>query len=138
MSTSTAAKAKRQEQKRLYYAANRERIRERNREYWNKKWKGGDVAERNRHVRNNKVKRLYGLTRVQLAEMYEAQEHRCAICNVHESELNQRLCIDHDHTTGKIRALLCHYCNVVIGQAREKIEVLESAISYLRKHADVH
>ncbi len=67
--------------------------------------------------------------------MYEEQNGLCAICNGEEScYRNQHLAIDHNHETGKIRALLCSTCNRALGLFKDSIEVLESAKNYLLKH----
>lgn len=68
------------------------------------------------------------------------QNDLCAICRSPETGKNKggvlrRLSVDHDHATGAIRALLCSHCNRMLGHARESIEVLESAIGYLKRHA---
>ena len=47
-----------------------------------------------------------------------------------------KLCVDHNHATGKVRKLLCHDCNTMIGKAKEDIQILESAINYLKKHKE--
>lgn len=41
--------------------------------------------------------------------------------------------IDHCHTTGKIRGLLCTNCNNMLGKAKDNVEVLKKAISYLEQ-----
>jgi hypothetical protein len=61
-----------------------------------------------------KLREQYGLTREQYEALIEAQEGLCAICR-NEPESGKRLAIDHCHATGKVRALLCTYCNVVVG-----------------------
>ena len=76
----------------------------------------------------------YGITVEQYHEMLKDQNSQCAICQKHSLDLNQRLCIDHDHRTGRIRGLLCRQCNLVIGNASEKIETLLQAIDYLRRN----
>lgn len=70
----------------------------------------------------------YGITLAQRDAMIEAQGGRCAICD----EKHERLCVDHDHETGAVRAILCNRCNVAVG-------VLESArlpdlVAYLAAH----
>ena len=72
-------------------------------------------------------------------EMVEKQGDRCAICGTSEKR-NARgkkryWSVDHDHETGKIRALLCQKCNALIGLAQDDIAVLERAIAYLKEHA---
>ena len=60
-------------------------------------------------------------------QMLEAQKNLCAIC---EKEM-VRPCVDHNHTTGKVRKLLCVQCNAMIGNAYENTNVLFKAIEYL-------
>jgi len=83
-------------------------------------------------------KRLYGVTIAQYEEMYTKQNGLCAICGNSEtmkfkSKL-KKLCVDHNHTTGKIRALLCDSCNKCVGLSKENIFTLSNMIDYLRKH----
>ena len=70
------------------------------------------------------------LTYEQYNTMLETQHNECDICNQPLIQPH----IDHDHTTGKIRSLLCHKCNVLLGMSKEDITVLEKAITYLHKH----
>lgn len=74
-------------------------------------------------------------------KLLHEQNNLCAICKNPESIISghinrvpKRLAIDHCHTTGKIRGLLCHKCNVSIGALNESIETLQSAINYLEHH----
>jgi hypothetical protein len=81
----------------------------------------------------------YGLTLPQLTSMAEAQEHKCAICGQPETELRnglpRHLAVDHDHATGKVRALLCSACNTGLGKFKDDISLLAAAIAYLQKHS---
>ena len=65
--------------------------------------------------------------------MVEAQGGRCALCG--DEQKGQRLSIDHDHATGKIRALLCVRCNMGLGQFRDSPTLLEQARLYLLSHS---
>lgn len=47
-----------------------------------------------------------------------------------------RVCIDHDHETGKVRGLLCFFCNAGLGMFEERIETMERAIRYLRENSN--
>lgn len=71
----------------------------------------------------------YGLSPDQYNELLDNSGGRCAICN----EIPKRPCIDHDHATGKVRAILCNYCNVLIAHARENVHILTNAVKYLDK-----
>jgi len=73
--------------------------------------------------------------------MLEEQKHECAICNKHIGFQGQTkkgdkgyhaAVLDHCHTTGKVRKLLCSACNLSIGQFNDSIETLQSAINYLK------
>ena len=76
--------------------------------------------------------RHYGMTLEQYDRMFEDQDGVCAICGgINKS--GRRLYVDHNHKTGKIRALLCCLCNNLIGNARENITILRSTINYLKE-----
>jgi hypothetical protein len=63
------------------------------------------------------------------------QNDCCAICKRHKSEVTVKrknhLCVDHNHSTGKIRGLLCDKCNRGIGLLCDDIDILKNAIEYL-------
>jgi hypothetical protein len=75
---------------------------------------------------------MYGLTKDQYLSLHESQEGKCAICKT-EPTTQRGLHVDHEHSTGSVRGLLCHNCNVGIGNFLEKVELLEEAIAYLKK-----
>lgn len=60
-------------------------------------------------------------------------ELRCAICGREEPQ--HRLCVDHSHTSGKLRGFLCAQCNVGLGMFRDSPEIVDQAASYLRRTA---
>ncbi len=60
------------------------------------------------------------------------QDGRCAICKIHQNELNYSLCVDHDHITNKVRGLLCKGCNSGLGFFQDSKELLENARRYLK------
>lgn len=72
-------------------------------------------------------------------EAYEAmlgsQENRCAICARTPDEVGRSLAVDHDHSTGEIRGLLCSRCNVGIGLLGDSIGGVMRAVSYLRRQS---
>lgn len=88
--------------------------------------------------RDWKLGREYGFTPGQYEEMLAAQNGVCAICG--QAKRNgRRLHVDHCHTTGAIRGLLCYSCNALLGLAGDSVEVLRAAITYLeRSSPDAH
>lgn len=46
--------------------------------------------------------------------MFEEQKGRCSICGKHQSEFENRLCVEHNHKTDKVRGLVCKVCNHLI------------------------
>lgn len=82
------------------------------------------------------VKR-YGITLGDIERMKEAQDNRCAICKTHADDISHAtfkhnpLVIDHCHTTGHVRGLLCPTCNMVLGHAKDNVAILSAAITYL-------
>jgi hypothetical protein len=77
----------------------------------------------------------YGLTLEEYGLLFKMQNNACAICN-EKFTSKKNTHIDHDHITNKVRALLCHHCNSVIGFAKDSTQTLKSAILYLNKHAE--
>ena len=67
-------------------------------------------------------------------KLFTEQDGKCAICFTHQSNLNRRIAVDHDHDTKKIRGLLCDKCNRAIGLLKDRIDILQNAITYLQKH----
>jgi hypothetical protein len=83
-------------------------------------------------TKNNDLKRLYGITLDEHTQMYEEQNGRCAICGNEGNGKWKRLCVDHCHSTGKVRKLLCHHCNTALGLVGDNISTLQTMIEYLR------
>ena len=81
-----------------------------------------------------RLQRIFGLKAGQYVEMLAEQDFKCAICGMSEQENNKRLAVDHCHTTGKIRKLLCHKCNCALGMVNDDKNKLYSMISYLMEH----
>lgn len=76
-------------------------------------------------ARQRIIQAKYGIT----LEEYEAfMEKPCAICGA------EAVCLDHDHTTGLVRAALCHGCNVGIGFMADSPQRLRKAADYLEAH----
>lgn len=93
-----------------------------------------DNLEYKEKKRNTWIKMKYSLTLNEYTEKLKAQDSKCAICGMELPTGGHLTHLDHCHTTGKIRAFLCTNCNRGLGHFKEKIENLESAITYLKTH----
>ncbi|RYZ11691.1 MAG: hypothetical protein EOO70_09575 [Myxococcaceae bacterium] len=71
--------------------------------------------------------------------LFLVQNGACAVCGSRESgnKNHPRLVVDHDHTTGKVRGLLCHGCNVGLGSFRDSSSRLFAAAAYLVRASEV-
>jgi hypothetical protein len=77
----------------------------------------------------NKLKSRYNMTVEDYINMYEHQDGVCAICT--KKPKQKDFYIDHDHVTGKVRALLCKHCNCALGFFRDDSILMNKAIHYI-------
>jgi hypothetical protein len=89
------------------------------------------VANRARE-RARQRERNHGIAAEEYETMLAAQGGVCAICK--KPPGRRMLNVDHDHTTGAIRALLCHGCNTGLGAFKDTPATLRAAAAYLEKH----
>lgn len=92
-------------------------------------WSTNNKERRIITARKCNLKIKYGLTIEEYNGMLKEQDYRCLIC--HNKQETKMLAVDHNHTTNKIRGLLCTNCNTIIGLAHDDVNILESAIKYL-------
>jgi hypothetical protein len=89
------------------------------------------------YFRNHRLQKLFGITLKDYDKISKRQKRVCAICKLEERETYKTspkvLAVDHCHKTGKVRGLLCRKCNVGIGNFKDNILLLKSAISYLQR-----
>lgn len=79
------------------------------------------------------LKATYGLTIEQYDSILESQGNSCAICKIDTPSGRGRFHVDHNHITGEIRGLLCHHCNLALGNFKDDVPTLLNAINYLNK-----
>lgn len=74
-------------------------------------------------LKKNKVHGIekYGISIEEYNQMLDSQNYTCYICNKPVKD-NKRLHIDHDHSTGKVRGLLCSKCNGALGWYENNFE----------------
>lgn len=77
-----------------------------------------------------RIKKLYGLTEQEVDKMYVEQNNKCGVCD-NEFDSTHEVMIDHCHTTGKVRGLLCITCNWLLGHSKDNPELLMKAANYL-------
>jgi len=94
----------------------------------NRAWHAGN---RNR-AKKHHLKYNYGITLEEFNLMMSNQKGKCASCD--EEELN--LVVDHDHITGKVRALLCESCNKAEGLLKSNPEKTRKLALYMEKYND--
>jgi hypothetical protein len=83
--------------------------------------------------RAHHINKKFGMSTEQYEAMVATQNGHCALCpQVDLAE--KRLAVDHDHKTGKVRALLCDRCNRGIGFFDEVSKRLRAAADYLDAH----
>ena len=83
---------------------------------------------------NDNYKYKYGISLEEYNELNKIQKGCCAICGKSEQENKRKLAVDHCHTTGKVRKLLCANCNAALGLVKENKETLIAMVSYLMEH----
>ncbi len=83
-------------------------------------------------ARSGHLRRTYALTTEEFDALHLIQKGKCAICAT-EDPCNrwQRFAVDHDHTTGVVRGLLCHPCNTALGLVGDNVSTLYAMIKYL-------
>ena len=116
------ATEKHQEYRRRYYAANRDRL--------NKTANARNAANPDKVAARNR-KKNYGIDQDQFDAMLTAQRAACAICSTTEPKGRGAFHVDHCHSTGTVRGLLCHNCNVGLGHFRDDTALLMRATEYI-------
>jgi hypothetical protein len=85
-----------------------------------------------------RLKVSYGMTTDDYDRMFESQEGLCAICGMSPvgRGRSDMLVVDHCHTKGNVRALLCGNCNSALGLLDDSPVILQSAMDYIKKWSD--
>ena len=116
-----------------YYIENKERIKEQQ-----KRWREANKEK----LAAYKRKKSYGMSQEDYDLLLKHQNYRCKICSVSTQELEEKypttyhkkLVVDHCHSSGNVRALLCHHCNIFVGYLETKEKVLNEALKYIDEH----
>ena len=128
-----------------YALANPERVRETRQQRYRKnpakvlskiaEWRAANPEKVKKTQREASRKYQYGITAEQVGALLGAQGGKCAIstCRTDLTMVGRGGDVDHDHVTGVVRGLLCHACNVGLGQFNDDPAKLIAAADYLRK-----
>lgn len=111
------------------------------RSYWCKSCKNASIKEHRKKnpelfaesMRFSQAKIRYGIDKSEYLALLIAQDNKCGICRG-DLNLDKHTCIDHDHSTGEIRGVLCSSCNKGLGFFKDSIDLLEASISYLENN----
>lgn len=129
----------RKEYQKEYYLKNKKKLLDYRKNFYNEN-KEVAIQRSKTWAENNKRRRKHNVlmsTHKISIETYEKmlvdQNYKCFCCSIEHSSLKKGLFVDHCHTTGKIRGLLCNSCNSALGYAKDNIEVLINMIKYLEK-----
>jgi hypothetical protein len=114
---------KQREYQRKYRTEHQEKSRERHRE-----WRAANPEKARETLRKAKRKCRYGITSEEYDALMVVQDGRCAICGRGDEDLS----VDHSHSTGIIRGLLCRLCNAGIGFLQDNPDLTQKATDYLR------
>lgn len=90
------------------------------------KYRLSTKEQASKRSKEHHLKSKYNLTAEGFEILKNKQNNRCLICS---KDCN--LVIDHNHRTGKIRGLLCKYCNTGLGMFKDNPLFLTQAVNYL-------
>lgn len=104
------------------------------------------IRHRERHVKAHKNQSLikaYGISYEEYEILLQNQSGVCAVCGEPPSSITAKtgetraLCVDHDHQTRKVRALLCHSCNTLLGHIEANPQRIQLLLTYLKEHKEI-
>jgi len=84
------------------------------------------------HYKKWHLNKSYGIDAEKFNIMLKSQKNRCGICKKEFTNIYPfRPCVDHEHTGGKIRGLLCGNCNIAIGLLKDDLTILHNALKWV-------
>lgn len=112
------------------------KLKKRTKENWNKQdiRKDGLRSYCKKCVKEKNIKSKFNLTIEQYNNILMKQKNKCKICGNKFGDKFKKACIDHNHKTGEVRALLCKSCNIGLGYFKDNSFILFKAIKYLEEY----
>ena len=105
-----------------YYQKNKEQLKASS-----KRWYANNRAYASKQCKGRQLRNKFGLSMTDFEAMLAAQNHLCAICHKN----GKLLVVDHCHTTGRVRGLLCSPCNSFLGRIHDSLDTLDAIKLYL-------
>ncbi len=99
------------------------------------KWKNDPDFRARGYARSIKHQRQakYGVSCEDYKNLMEKANNSCEICGTTECATGNGLAIDHCHSTGKVRGILCQACNTALGSFRDDPDLIQRAINYIKE-----
>lgn len=113
---------KQREYKRKYHAANKAKLNKRCKDWY---------RSNKTKVLDYRLRKTYGISLEQRDALFASQDNACAVCRSKEPGSKRGWHVDHCHTSGEVRGILCCGCNVLLGHARDNPDILAAGIRYL-------
>lgn len=96
------------------------------------KYRAANRARRREEQKKWQLRKNYGMTPDDVAQMLAAQDNRCLICDdAFDLQSPASFAIDHDHATGEVRGALCQLCNKALGLLRDDPDLMRRAAEYV-------
>jgi hypothetical protein len=120
----------------------------RNKDKHNRQCKPCFKAYQNKWIDENKDKKAksnaswyyrtkHNITYEEFIERAAKQNNKCALCSIDltfDKIQDSKAVMDHCHTTGVKRGVLCYACNLGLGKFKDNIEALQKSVNYLKEH----
>jgi hypothetical protein len=95
-----------------------------------KEWQAKSRLNRKDAIKNYRLKSRYGITLADVNRMLEEQGNSCKVCDTAFG----KYVVDHCHSTGNVRGLLCYRCNNVLGQLNDDLYYIHKLKKYLTEN----
>jgi hypothetical protein len=105
------------------------------------RWHRNNRPRSLQNMRARALMRRYGITTEEFDAVLHMQDGCCAVCQrkvsifsgTGSNDKSNAACVDHNHSTGEARGILCGDCNRAIGLLRESSAIVEAAATYLQE-----
>ncbi len=134
MSSKSSKKSARKKWDKKYQNTHREELKEKARLYRYRN-KNSDRSMKSLLCTSRKYAKKYGYIscNASIDELLKSYTGFCLSCGISESELSERLCMDHNHKTGDFRGWLCRSCNLALGLLKESPDRMSCLIEYIKR-----